>query len=288
MPTLETHNGYALWHYIPSIAAAIIFAILFFAVTSYNVFRMIKSRAWFCIPLCIGGLFEIIGYCGRASAYDRTGQLLPYIIQSIFILLGPILMAATVYMVSGRIITRTNGEPHSFVPARWLTRIFVGSDVFSFLVQSSGAGLMVQSSSTNMGRILIVAGLVLQVVGFGIFVTTGALFYVRMRKVPTRASVEYGCWERVMRVSGAMSILLLIRFIFRVVEYAMGNDGYPLHHEWTLYVFDAVLIFSAMVLFGVYHPGRIRKTIDETSQEELVVRYGEAFDNKSQRGRLEG
>lgn len=53
------------------------------------------------------------------------------------------------------------------------------------------------------------------------------------------------------------SALIMVRSIFRVVEYVMGRDGYPLQHEWTLYVFDALLMVLAMVVFAWWYPGRL-------------------------------
>ena len=47
-------------------------------------------------------------------------------------------MAASIYMVLGRIITLTDGEAHSPIKVRWLTKVFVAGDVISFLAQSGG------------------------------------------------------------------------------------------------------------------------------------------------------
>jgi len=55
MPSLESHQGYYLWHYVPSIAAAIVFAILFGAVTAAHLWKMIQTRMWFCLPFVFGG-----------------------------------------------------------------------------------------------------------------------------------------------------------------------------------------------------------------------------------------
>jgi len=68
MPTLESHNGYYLWHYVPSIAAAILFAILYLAITGAHLWRMIQSRTWFCIPFVIGG------FCASLSPFPTTPQ----------------------------------------------------------------------------------------------------------------------------------------------------------------------------------------------------------------------
>lgn len=49
----------------------------------------------------------------------------PFIIQSLLILIAPALMAASIYMVLGRIILLTEGEVHSIIKRRWLTKLFV-------------------------------------------------------------------------------------------------------------------------------------------------------------------
>lgn len=41
-------------------------------------------------------------------------------------------------MMLGRIILVTDGESHSLIRKRWLTKIFVIGDVISFLLQGAG------------------------------------------------------------------------------------------------------------------------------------------------------
>jgi hypothetical protein len=53
------------------------------------------------------------------------------------------------------------------------------------------------------------------------------------------------------------SILILIRSVFRVVEYIQGEDGYLLSKEVYLYALDAALMVVVMVLFNVFHPSQI-------------------------------
>lgn len=47
-------------------------------------------------------------------------------------------MAASIYMILGRIIQLTDGDSHCLVKRRWVTKIFVAGDVISLLMQSSG------------------------------------------------------------------------------------------------------------------------------------------------------
>ena len=162
-------------------------------------------------------------------------------------------------MTLGRVIRATGGEKLSMVRPSWLTKIFVFGDVFSFLVQSSGAGLMANGDNAKMGQNIIIGGLVLQLIMFGLFGLAAILFHLQIRKHPTRASYDPELpWAQTLWMLSAVSACIFVRSTFRVIEYAGGNDGYLLTHEWTLYVFDAVLMFFTMAFFWIWYPGRIR------------------------------
>jgi hypothetical protein len=49
-------GGYYLWRYLPSVPAAVIFVLLFLGLTGLILWRMFKTRTWFCIPFAIGGI----------------------------------------------------------------------------------------------------------------------------------------------------------------------------------------------------------------------------------------
>lgn len=63
---------------------------------------------------------------------------MPYVIQSMYILLGPALFAASIYMVLGRIIRLTNGEYYAMMKQRWITKTFLAGDIICFVFQSGG------------------------------------------------------------------------------------------------------------------------------------------------------
>ena len=192
--------------------------------------------------------------------------------QSTLILVAPALFAASVYMVLGRLIKSLGAEPLSVIPVRWLTLVFVCGDILSFVVQASGAGLMVMGDSMKTGENVVVAGLFIQIVIFGVFAITSTIFHVRIRANPTKQSLEqlHG-WQRTMVMLYSVSALIMVRSVFRVVEYIMGHDGYLLQNEWTLYVFDAVLMFAVVVLFSWRFPSDLRP-VETCSYYELAHR----------------
>ncbi|KAJ5517959.1 RTA-like protein [Penicillium expansum] len=213
---------------------------------------------------------EVIGYAARVAAHNSTDSVIVFAIQNVFLLLGPTLFAASVYMTLARIICSVHAEKHSLVRIKWLTKIFVMGDVVSFLVQGGASGLMATGNNQKMGSNIVVAGLVIQVIMFGLFIVTSIVFEVRMRRSPPAEAFDEGInWMRHLRTLYAVSALILVRSIFRVVEYAAGNDGYPLTHEWMLYVFDSVLMIISMLIWGIWHPGTLpRLTV---SDQETVT-----------------
>lgn len=211
-------------------------------------------------------IVEVIGYVGRALAYNATGKLIPYVLQSTLLLLGPVLFAASLYMTLSRVIRAVDGAHCSMIPPRWLTRIFVFGDVFSFIIQASGAGLRVQAGmgnstmNPNLGSYVIVAGLIFQIIIFGLFMVTTALFDVRFKKDAAAANAHDIPWQSTLGMLYGTSAFVLVRNIFRVAEYAMGSDGYLLGVEWGVYVFDASLMTLTMTAYLWRYPSQLKSS----------------------------
>lgn len=208
---------------------------------------------------------EFIGYASRAAASNNTGKLMPYIIQSVFVLLAPTLFAAAVYIVLAHIIRAVNGERYSPIPMNLITKIFISCDIVTFFVQGGGAGMTVENSLANIGEYIVIAGLVLQIATFILFVITAVIFSRRMRKNPTPAAVQCDIpWTKHLRSLYTVSAMILIRSIFRLIEYGLGNNGYLLGHEWPTYVFDSVPMFLGMICFGIWYPSALQPFLMKT------------------------
>ncbi|KAL7913766.1 RTA1 like domain-containing protein [Trichoderma velutinum] len=259
------HATWSFYRYVPSVAAAAVFCLLFLVVTGLHLFQMFKTKTWFLTALVFGCLFEFIGYAARAgSASQEPGcwRLMPYIIQNMYILLGPPLFAASIYMILGRIILLTDGEIHSIIKQRWLTKTFVIGDLLCFLFQSGGGGLMAGSrdnqSMANIGNGIIIAGLVLQLLWFVFFVIVAATFHWRMILAPTACSLKPEIrWQNYLHTLYFVSALIMIRSLYRVVEYAQGNSGYLMTSEAFLYVLDSLPMLIVVVWLLWKHPGEI-------------------------------
>lgn len=51
----SSHGGWTAYEYYPSMAAAVIFIILFAVATALHTYHLIRTRTWFFIPLVLGG-----------------------------------------------------------------------------------------------------------------------------------------------------------------------------------------------------------------------------------------
>lgn len=120
-------------------------------------------------------------------------------------------------------------------------------------------------SSLNKGKATVLIGLAVQLVAFGFFSVIGIRFNIQsrhFRQVPdanriagNRKTPINPNWMGLLIALNIACGLILVRSIYRVVEFASGNNGYVSVNEWTFYVFDALPIFPIFVLFIVMAPG---------------------------------
>ncbi|KAH8651787.1 RTA-like protein [Ilyonectria robusta] len=222
-----------------------------------------RPSTWYFIPFVIGCLFEAIGHVGRAIGAKQTPDwtLKPYLLQSLLTLLGPTLFAAAIYMVLGRLVRLLGAESYSMIRPKWLTKVFLLGDLLSFLSQSGGGGILATAkteSSQNLGNNVILLGLGIQVLFFGFFIVVTVVFHIRINQRPTTKSYTIVTpWKKFIWVLYASSVLIMVRSIFRMIEYAEGNDGILMKREIYVYALDSSLMFIVIVLFSVYHPSSV-------------------------------
>jgi uncharacterized membrane protein len=119
-------------------------------------------------------------------------------------------------------------------------------------------------SAMNTGANIVVGGLVVQLLFFGFFVIVSAVFHWRLRKQPRYIHVSSAqsngpetrmTWEAVMWVLYIACLLILVRSVFRVVEFVEGNNGFIMRREYLLYIFDACLMSLTGIVLIIVYPG---------------------------------
>ena len=133
-----------------------------------------------------------------------------------------------------------------------------------------GGGLLAAAdskSSQDTGNTIILLGLGVQVVFFSGFMIVTALFHFRICRRPTvKSRSTLAPWKKFILVLYLVSALIMIRSIFRMAEYAQGNNGKLLSKEIYVYLLDALLMVIVAGVFMFHHPSKLfvqEKVIDD-------------------------
>ena len=200
-------------------------------------------------------LVMTLGYVFRLLSAKNPDSLVPYICQSMFIILPPSLYAATIYMTYGRIVNFVGQPQLSIVNPRKVTKIFVSGDTTAFLLQLGGGGMQTIDTMRNIGQKVLVVGLIVQLLFFGFFLYVSVIFQRRLHNA--RLNIIGGPWRRLLHVLFLVSALVIGRCVFRIIEYVSGTDGYVYTHEFFMYIFDMIPMFFVQAIFHFVHPGKI-------------------------------
>lgn len=171
------------------------------------------------------------------------------------IVLAPVGLALADYILVGRLI-RLVGREYAIVNPKFVEYGFIVSDLLSIGVQSAGAGLITSGKLENLtlGSNVLIGGLGINLVSFCFFaIITLHLHWAIAKRKPDYTGREQ--WIKMFYALYLSMILLIIRSIYRIVEFAMGFRGYLAIHETYFYVFECLLIIFAFGLFLPLHPG---------------------------------
>ncbi|ANZ77982.1 BA75_04991T0 [Komagataella pastoris] len=280
--------AYKLFNYNPSLPAAIAFAVVFSLLTliqSFLVFHVgvrqnftinygrKKRLCCIMIPFIVGLLMESVGYVARAFATQDKDSIIVYCMQSTFILIAPVLMAATLYMVFGELVKTTNTEQHTCIRMKYFTKILVAADVVSLLVQAAGGGLIAMDSARKWGKIIVIVGLFIQIIFFGGFFILSIVYTIQVHKHARTLVSKYSHWTLSFVVLFITSLLILVRSVFRVVEFFGGYDGAIASNEKLIYGLDAVPILVGSIIFVFFNYSRILckyQTLNDSNDFLLV------------------
>jgi hypothetical protein len=130
-------------------------------------------------------------------------------------------------MFLGRIVRATGCAEYAMVKPKWLTAIFVGSDIFCFFVQMVGAAMLSTATTKaklDLSNTIVLGGLSLQVVIFGFFMVVALVFHLRVRRRRgAKMMLRDWDWEKYMNMLYGVSLVITFRNIFRIIEYALGG-----------------------------------------------------------------
>lgn len=141
----------------------------------------------------------------------------PFAASSTLIILAPVFVAAGNYLLIGRLIRAVLPASHHrifLIPARFITRTFVGFDILSFLIQASGSGIASSGNwagnEATIGTNVLIGGLSTQVATFAWFLCIVVRFWWCTKgDVGVKHEAPKG-WERVLQAIWISSSLILV------------------------------------------------------------------------------
>ncbi|CCG85148.1 putative RTA1 domain protein [Taphrina deformans PYCC 5710] len=222
--------------YIPSLAAGIVFPILFGLLTLYSLYLSFRKRLWY-LTISIGGLLEFLGWIARAVAHTAVCSSDMFIMQITCLIVGPVFWSATLYVILGVLIT--HAPERSVLPGKLYLIIFSCIDLLSLILQAAGGGIAAGAQTIDVqdrGTNIMVAGVFVQIAGMTAFVVLGLIFISRVWS----QRHAYGIRNSVLLVVVTSSLLIFLRNIYRCVELLEGWTGHLNVTEGFIIGLDAV------------------------------------------------
>ncbi|KAF8554877.1 hypothetical protein OG21DRAFT_1011932 [Imleria badia] len=266
-PTL-VQQGFA---YNPSKATAGIFAGLYGITTFVIFFRLFSNRTWWALCLPIGAAVMSAGFCLRLAMTVYPNSFPIYLCSQLFILLSPAAFLAFDYIVYGRFVVNCIERRHSLIRPERTARYFIISDITTFLVQGTGGSFMTSSDSNTVkiGVYIIIGGLALQTLSFGLYILLVYHAYRSLRRHGIKPLEEP--WGKIFQLLFFTSAFFLLRCIYRTIELALGlGNSYLSNHEAFFYVFDSLPLLIGISAYAFYWPSRyLQPSLSHTPSEAM-------------------
>ncbi|KAI4175860.1 MAG: hypothetical protein LQ343_001474 [Gyalolechia ehrenbergii] len=266
-PTNPPNYGYT-----PSLAAGIVFVILFGIATTAQLAQTVISRRWWLLVFVLGGIGELLGWIARTWASQCVYSELAFKIQISTLIFSPAFFAAGIYIILGYII-RIFGPWTSPLTARQYLWIFCTIDFFSLLVQAVGGGMASAAGSEPDGNVkpgtdTMIAGIVFQLaanlVFASLFASVIAKTYQKGKGILNVDHLSISQRERpatttkrLRTLAGATTIstlALIARGVYRSIELIQGWRGYLITTESYFIGLDGALMVIAVAIFVFANP----------------------------------
>ncbi|KAI0303342.1 RTA1 like protein-domain-containing protein [Multifurca ochricompacta] len=264
----STSDRILQYNYIPTEWISIMYLALFGLSTFAHTVQAFYFRLWWLMPSVIFcGFLELTGWSSRLWSSQNPFLDKPYIMQAVTLVIAPTPLVAANFILLGRIIRRLGPQYSRLTPRRY-TIIFVSCDIISLVIQALGGGIASVSTSRSQaqaGSHIALGGTVFQLVAIIAYCALAAEFLFRYtRDRPMRSARVPGealrgmIDKRLRRMLIAMFIMtdfIVIRTVYRTVEFVDGWDGKVISTQWLFNVFDGAMIVLAMFTLNAFHPG---------------------------------
>ncbi|KAE8135748.1 RTA1 like protein-domain-containing protein [Aspergillus pseudotamarii] len=250
---MDTAYGYQ-----PSLAAGVVFLVLFGLSMIVHTIQFTWKRTWWCAVFSIGCLTEVLGWAGRTWSSECPYNMTAFLMQISTLIIAPTFFTAGIYVLLGRFI-QILGRDSSILSPKMYLWIFCTCDVISLVIQAIGGGIA--SAETNKedgdtapGTHIMVAGIVFQLFSITVFVACAADFVRRALRRRLLQSVS-GSITPLFAAMVFSVLCIYVRSIYRTIELSQGWTGYLITREKYFIALDGAMMVAAVGVFNIFHPG---------------------------------
>ncbi|KAJ1879467.1 hypothetical protein H4R99_004033 [Coemansia sp. RSA 1722] len=270
-PTVDNRIRY--FTYMPANVYPQVSLGVYFVVGAVLMYQTIRSKAQGWVYILAGTAFaESLGYIFRTvCVYDTTFAM--YVLMTLFLLLPPNALALVNYKTIGKIIDDSvQARPKRFwLRPKFVNWFYFASDIFSIAMQGAGGGMMTTMKGRDAGKKIVLVGLTVQLFFFACYLLTTVYVWRKPEYVVSqgpRDKSPAAAKRKVMIAIVVTTIIIYLRSIYRIAEFADGYGGKIYSAEWAFYVFDTILIFIAFLVYIVLFIGpnftKQRKTLSDS------------------------
>ncbi|KAL5511881.1 hypothetical protein ACEPAH_5099 [Sanghuangporus vaninii] len=134
----------------------------------------------------------------------------------------------------------------------------------------NGGGLQAQDDTANLGRIIVLIGIIVQSLSYVVFY----VLLIHSHRMISKDDMfdEYNFPWRLVHILHFSSVFIIIRCAYRVVELAEGNNGYLVTHEIFFYMLDTIPLFFATAIYVFFWPGQMIAAVSSREYPLMGIR----------------
>ncbi|KAF4637771.1 hypothetical protein G7Y89_g290 [Cudoniella acicularis] len=246
--------------YSPSLDVAIVVSALWSLAFILTAIQWFRYKSWVWLVMVLASAMEPAGYISRCLSIKSPTNKSLYIVQFALVVLAPVLMAGACYVV--------------FLTPLFVTADIIAlflQLIGTVIVTSVTTGTSDAVSKANKGKRIAQIGVAVQLAFFGLFSIIAVRFNftskrfskafeerlslqavgsgsaegeeeggegssksVKYVRVDGRERLVKRNWQAILRVTNIASVLILIRSVYRMVDFSLGRTGYTSSHEWCI------------------------------------------------------
>jgi hypothetical protein len=245
--TTSQDEDWSVFFYKPSLPAAIVFAALYIIPFAYHLYISFVAyrhgkyfRYSYSVPLLLAAIVEINGYSQRVASTQSVQDIGTFATSQTMIVLAPVLVCASLYILLSRIILSTHPEDANEETTRvlcgalkvtWLPKLFITLDVGAMVTQGGGSAVSAagewKGPLEEAGTGILIGGLALQLATFAVFLLVVIRFHC--------SALREGVLEQGM-LKVIHGVYIAGFFIMVSIPALAASDSTPnvpyLHYEW--------------------------------------------------------